>query len=256
MTVPMPHSDVRIAASHLLPFSFRSLATTHAGSVRKLNEDAYLDRSDVGLWAVADGMGGHEAGDVASATIVDALAKVATFGSAFAFRRAVRTALLAVNGELCRKAAEEYKDTIGSTVVTLLAHGGHYACIWAGDSRAYLHRQGRLQRITRDHSLVQELIDAGAVDAGQAQGHRHANIVTRAVGASDRLELDGVYGLIQPGDRFLLCSDGLGVLTDCEIEARLGGAPLASAASTLLRLTLERGAPDNVTFVLVDTDAA
>jgi serine/threonine protein phosphatase PrpC len=185
---------------------------------------------------------------------VDALAGISTFGSAFAFRRAVRAALLAVNAQLCRKAAEEYMDTIGSTVVTLLAHEGHYACIWAGDSRAYLQRGGRLRRITRDHSLVQELVEAGRLDPDDASRHPQANVVTRAVGAGESLDLEGVYGRIEAGDRYLLCSDGLGVLADAEIEARVGLPMLGSVADALLRAALERGAPDNVTVVIVEAD--
>lgn len=255
MNAPPRLNAQTAAAPHLAPFSFRSLAATHPGCVRKLNEDACLDRAQVGLWAVADGMGGHKAGDVASEAIVEALAGISTFGSAFAFRRAVRAALLAVNAQLRRKAAEEYKDTIGSTVVTLLAHEGHYACIWAGDSRAYLRRRGALQQLTRDHSLVQELVAAGSLDAAGARRHPHAHVVTRAVGAGDHLDLDFVYGPIEAGDRFLLCSDGLGIMDDAEIEIHLGAPTLGGAANILLREALARGAPDNVSFIIVEAEA-
>lgn len=244
-------------APHLRPFRFRSIASTHPGMVRKLNEDACLDRPEVGLWAVADGMGGHDAGDLASETVIQSLAGVSAFDSAFAFRRGVRMALLAANEELRRKADEQMSGVIGSTVVTLIAHGGHYACMWAGDSRAYLLRDDRLERVTRDHSLVQEMISAGAIEESQIRFHPRANVVTRAVGADTRLDLDGVYGRIQPGDRFLLCSDGVGaVLTDGELEAHMRGSALQDAAGSLLRNCLARGAPDNVTLLLVEAAAA
>jgi serine/threonine protein phosphatase PrpC len=248
--------DVNFAAAdHLRPFTFTSIAVTHAGCVRRLNEDAVLDRPEAGLWAVADGMGGHAAGDIASATVIRALSTVANFTTAFSFRHSVRNALLGANADLQQRADEELLDTMGATVVTMLVHRGHYACIWAGDSRAYLHRKGRLERITRDHSLVQELVDAGSIDARDARSHRNANIVTRAVGANPRLDLDGVYGSIEPGDRFLLCSDGLIVLEEPEISAILGSESLSAASKQLLATALARGAPDNVSFVLIDSVA-
>jgi serine/threonine protein phosphatase PrpC len=244
------------AADHLAPFSFASLACTHPGLRRGVNEDAYLNRPDVGLWAVADGMGGHGAGDVASATVVDILARVSKFGSAFAFRREVRTALWRANNLLQQKAEEQLAGTIGAAVVALLAHGEHYACMWAGDSRAYLLRGGRLARVTHDHSIVQEMMDTGALSASEARVHRQAHVITRAVGALGRLDLDGVYGKLEGEDRFLLCSDGLtAVFDDAELAERLLGSRLEDLSRDLLAEALERGAPDNVTFVLVDARA-
>jgi serine/threonine protein phosphatase PrpC len=255
VNAPFAVPAVERNAWHLKPFRFRSIACTHAGCVRKLNEDACLDRADIGLWAVADGMGGHDAGDVASATVIDALARVSDFGSAFAFRRAVRTALMEANSQLQQLADDELLGPIGSTVVTLLAHRGHYACFWAGDSRAYVRRSDKLARITRDHSLVQELVDVGEIEDAEAKGHRNANVVTRAVGAQARLELDGNYGRIEPGDRFLLCSDGLAaVLSDGDIAAHLATSSVPVAVHGLMKTALERGAPDNVTFVLIDAE--
>ncbi len=241
-------------AIHLRPYRFRSVALTHPGCVRKLNEDAVLDRPDIGLWAVADGMGGHAAGDFASAAVVRHLNAISTITSAFDFRRAVRAALLSANRELQEKADDELLDTIGATVVTLMVHRGHYACIWAGDSRAYRFRRGRLERLTRDHSLVQELVDAGSIQADEARGHTNSNIVTRAVGASERLDVDGLYGSIEPGDRFLLCSDGLGVVDEAEIERRLKAADIGMATADLMRGALDRAAPDNISVVLVEVE--
>jgi len=242
---------------HIKPHRFRSVACTHPGRVRKLNEDACLDRPEAGLWAVADGMGGHNAGDVASAAVIDSLARVSEFGSAYAFRRGVRSALVAANNQLQQMADEDLLGPIGATVVTLLAHRGHYACIWAGDSRAYHQRAGVFTRITRDHSLVQELVDVGELDGEQARAHRSANVVTRAVGAQARLDLDGVHGRIEVGDRFLLCSDGLAaVLDDAELASHMRADTIAATALSLMRAALETGAPDNVTFVLIEAEAA
>jgi serine/threonine protein phosphatase Stp1 len=241
---------------HLRPYRFRSVALTHPGCVRKLNEDAVLERPDAGLWAVADGMGGHAAGDFASGAVMRHLDSVSAFTSAFDFRRAVRAALLAANRELHEKADEELLDVIGATVVTLMVHRGHYACIWAGDSRAYRFRNGKLERLTQDHSLVQELVDAGSIHPAEARAHANSNIVTRAVGASERLDLDGIHGSIEPGDRFLLCSDGLSVLSEDEIERKLGIADTSLAAAGIMQAALNSGAPDNISLILVQAHVA
>lgn len=238
---------------HLGAFKFLSVGRTHAGCVRALNEDAFLNRADIGLWAVADGMGGHEGGEVASAAVVEALGGVANFSSAYAFRDAVADALNKTNAQLSALAAE--RGTMGATVVALLAHENHYACLWAGDSRAYFYRNGALKRLTRDHSLVQEMVDAGALSEERARAHPRANVITRAVGARENLDLESVFGNLQSGDRFLLCSDGLtGVVTDREIANVMIRAPLEAAAERLLESALARGAPDNVTLVLISAE--
>lgn len=253
MLKPMPQRAPR--SSHLGAFKFLSVGRTHVGCVRALNEDALLDRADIGLWAVADGMGGHEGGEVASAAVVDALGKVSNFSTAYAFRDAAAQALAGVNEHLTVLAAD--RGTMGSTVVALLAHEGHYACLWAGDSRVYLYRQGALKRLTHDHSLVQEMVDSGAISEERARAHPRSNVITRAVGAREDLNLDGVFGAIHAGDRYLLCSDGLtGVVTDREIADAMVRAPLEAAAERLLEQALARGAPDNVTLVMVAVERA
>lgn len=250
-----PRPRRTLDAQHLGAFKFLSLGVTHAGGVRTLNEDAFLDRADIGLWAVADGMGGHDSGEVASARVVEELSRVNAFGSAYSFRHGVCDALLRANDALVAMAAERMSGAIGATVVALLVHQGHYACVWAGDSRAYLYRGGQLRRLTRDHSVVQALVDSGQVRQEQARGHARSNIITRAVGAHRALELDSVHGGIQPGDRFLLCSDGLTtVVDDREIAELLIRPPLQGAADRLINKALSRGAPDNVTAVLIGAE--
>ena len=235
---------------------FLSIGRTHPGCVRALNEDAFLDRSDLGLWVVADGMGGHQAGEVASAMIVERLAKVSAFSSAYAFRNAVCMTLHDVNAELIRRSQDLQTGTIGSTVVALLAHQGHFACVWAGDSRAYLYRDGELRPITRDHSFVQNLIDAGKLSRDEGSKHHSAHVITRAVGASGALELDSAYGPVFPGDRFILCSDGLtGSVRESEIAHLLARPPLEGALERMLSCALSRGAPDNVTAVLIAAES-
>ncbi len=221
--------------SHLAPLRYVSMAATHPGCVRKRNEDGCLDRAESGLWAVADGMGGHDAGDVASHVVIEALRSVTAFESAYALRKAVRGVLIDANDELQLRAADLLVDMIGSTVVTLFAHGAHYACLWAGDSRAYLWRNRELALLTQDHKV-------------SPNGHA----ITRAVGARAGLDLDCTYGPIVAGDRFLLCSDGLTVLSETEIANGMRSATVAIAVDTLLRQALAAGAPDNVTVVIVE----
>src|SRR3954452_20584437 len=165
---------------------------TDVGTVRKRNEDAFIDRSDIGLWAVADGAGGHGAGDVASAAVVAALAALPDDLPPGEMLSEVRRRLSEVHAELQRQAEGSESGVIATTVVVMLAHGEHFACLWAGDSRAYLLREGQLSRITRDHSLVQELVDAGSLAAEDAEKHPQANVITRAVGGNGELELDKV----------------------------------------------------------------
>ena len=231
---------------------YESAARTHVGSVRRLNEDNFCERLDIGLWAVADGMGGHQAGEVASGLIVEALGQVDDTSSGYAFLDDVRDSILRVNRTLIARAAVMAPGSvIGSTVVALLAFGGHYACLWAGDSRGYLFRDGRLEQITRDHSRLQELLDSGSLSRAEAKSYTRSNVITRAVGVTDRLALDMQQGPVEPGDIFLLCSDGLtGMLDDREIAALLQDPSLDAAADALIARTLERGARDNVTVVL------
>jgi len=239
------------------PAEFSSVARTHTGG-RSLNEDRVLERPEVGLWAVADGMGGHKAGDVASSLVVEALGRVERFASGYAYLNDVAAQLQAVNREMLERGGGDQirPSLMGSTVVVLLAHEGYYACIWAGDSRAYLLRGGKLTRITHDHSLVQEMVDAGALTADQARSHPRANVITRAIGVANPLQLEKRHAPIEPGDVFLLCTDGLtGTMQDDEIEERLLGGSIEQAADDLLGLALGRHARDNVSLVLIRPDS-
>jgi serine/threonine protein phosphatase Stp1 len=202
------------------------LATTHAGAVRTHNEDSFVNRPDLGLWAVADGAGGHQAGDVASRIITDTLNAVATGIRAGELLAEVRLRL-AQGVEAARRGPHAM---LVSTIVVLLARSDHYACLWAGDSRAYLLRGGRFRQLTRDHSLVQEMFDAGTISGAEAEHHPAANIITRAVGA-ETLELDKVTDRLYAGDRFLLCSDGLfKTLVERELVHMLATCEEVSAA--------------------------
>lgn len=245
-------SAQRPSAAHLDPLRYASAAATHPGCVRTINEDACLDRPDIGLWAVADGMGGHNAGALASKRVVERLSEVSSFESAFAYRRAVQAALDAANSSLQTEAAQSMLDTIGATVVTLLVHNGHYACLWAGDSRAYLWRAGQITRLTRDHTLAAELVETGRMSLAEAATRKYAHVVTRAVGARPMLEIECAYGAVQPGDRFLLCSDGLGPVHDTTLERAIASGHVGQAATALIRLAIEEKTSDNVTAIVIE----
>lgn len=233
------------------PLTWTSVACTHVGTVRKVNEDAFLDQPDRGLWAVADGMGGHQAGDVASRMTVEGLERLPAAGDCSALVQTVTRRLQDVNRRLRAEAARLYQHrTIGSTVAILLAHGQRGVCLWVGDSRVYRLRAGELRQLTRDHSHVQELLEQGLIQPHQARNHPLGNIITRAVGAAEQLEVDRADLTLQPGDVFLLCTDGLNrAVTDSEIARGLDRG--ADAARELLDLALVRGVNDNVTVIVV-----
>ena len=186
-----------------------SASRTHVGEVRKLNEDSVLDLSEPGLWMVADGMGGHAAGDFASGAIVSGLARIPPPTSLGALLGEVRQRLQIVNRQLIVEARTRHEQVIGSTVVALLAFGGHGVVVWAGDSRAYQYRRGELTQLTRDHSQVEELVRLGLLAPEGVEGHPAANVITRAVGVADYLELDSEMFALEEDDTYLLCSDGL-----------------------------------------------
>jgi serine/threonine protein phosphatase Stp1 len=228
------------------------VSQTHVGLRRKVNEDSMLVRTDRGLWAVADGMGGHDAGEVASAMVTDALRRLPIVYGLDPLVESAIGALQGVNRELITLAGSKGQQrTIGSTVVGLAIAGGQYRCFWAGDSRAYRIRGHQIAQLTRDHSLVQDLVDAGMLTPQEAENHPNASVITRAVGVVEELRIETSTGEAQPGDIFLLASDGLTrVVEDSELVAELTSKPLAEAAEALIETVLSRGAPDNVTMVI------
>lgn len=233
-------------------FEWRSAAITDRGCVRRLNEDAVLERPEVGLWAVADGMGGHEAGDVASAMIVESLRTLSWRPRLLELVAEVESRLGEVNRRLMRFARESATPrVVGSTVAVLAAVRGQAMCLWAGDSRVYRLRDTVLQRMTRDHSEFEELRDQGLVAAEDEPLHASGNVITRAVGGDDFLELDSVRLELRDGDRFILCSDGLyKELSEPEIAAEAMRGDCRVSCRALVDLALARGSRDNVTVVV------
>ena len=210
-------------------------------------------RTERGLWAVADGMGGHEAGDVASSKIAEALQHLPIVYDVDELVDTAAAALKAVNHELIQLArGDGVPRTIGSTVVALAIAGAEMRCLWAGDSRAYRLRAGKLVQLTQDHSLVQELVNAGMLHPHQAQDHTQANVITRAVGVSEDLKLEIATGETREGDLFLLASDGLTrVVPDHDLANEMATGKLDAIADRLIELVLQRGAPDNVSLIMI-----
>ena len=235
------------------PVPPETAARTHVGCTRKVNEDAMLARPGDGLWAVADGMGGHQAGDVASRLIVDALDSAGDTADLQAFISEVRGLLEAANTALISLGQRwEPARIMGSTVAVLTVRGTSFTCLWAGDSRIYRIRGGVCEQLTRDHSLVQELVDAAIITPEQAKTHPDGHVVTRALGATSRLDLDTACGDAASGDCFLLATDGLTrVVDDHEFASALALPELGRSADELIDMALSRGAPDNVAVVLV-----
>ena len=231
----------------------RSAARTHIGTVRRRNEDAVLDRAEIGLWAVADGAGGHERGDYASGRVIAAMRELGSARSGTQLLREVKIRLSKVNRELQAKAAAIGPEAlICSTVVVLLITDNESCCLWAGDSRFYRLRAGQLLQLSRDQSYVQNLVDRGEITPEAAATHPLGNIVTNLVGGSEELVLEERHDPVERGDILMLCTDGLsGAVTDAEIAAILREIPVSAAADGLIELALARGARDNVSAVVV-----
>lgn len=233
--------------------TFRSAGVSDVGKVRKRNEDSMLEMPERGLWVVADGVGGQDAGDRASRMLTDSL-RQAQGGDLQTRVNNVRQNIESVHDHL-RHLAMRPVDPIAcaSTIVALVAGAGGCAFLWAGDSRIYRLRDGRLERCTRDHSLVQAMVDGGCLAAEDAPSHSARNVITRAVGGDTRFEVDIAYADLHGGDRFLLCSDGVhGSLDDDTIADLLRQGSCQTACVALVDLVLARGAPDNTTAVVVD----
>jgi serine/threonine-protein phosphatase Stp1 len=235
--------------------TWRSAARSHPGKVRPRNEDAFIECPQQGLWAVADGMGGHKRGDIASQMIASCLADLPVRKDFDERLKGVSQCLHWLNrrfGQELTVIAGRQDEIIGSTVVALLVDGNRAACVWAGDSRCYLWRDRRLYQLTKDHSLMQQLIDHQQMGAGQARTQRHADALTRAVGASQVLALEVLELVVYPADVFLLCSDGLyKSLNSHGIGCALGLGTPSLAITRLFEEVLCGPATDNLTGVVI-----
>jgi protein phosphatase len=231
-----------------------SAGATHRGTARPINEDSLLDLPALGVWAVADGMGGHHAGDYASNSVVRALESVSPAPVLATLVERVRHEIAATNANLYAIGAQRGRSaTVGTTVAVLVALGDQASCLWAGDSRIYLFRSGVLRQLTRDHTKAEALIKHGLLDATEARHHEAGNIVTRAVGAEEVLRLDRVDERVQPGDLFLLCTDGLTkFVDDPDIVAALRRKDCKARADALIASGLAKGTRDNITALVIE----
>ncbi|TXH64081.1 MAG: serine/threonine-protein phosphatase [Thermomonas sp.] len=224
---------------------------SHVGLRRELNEDTYYGDSELGLWLVADGMGGHEYGEVASALARETIVREIRGGTPLA--EAIRIA-----DEDIIRCSKRRGDSLpmGTTVVAARVNGSRFEVAWVGDSRVYLWRDGALTQISQDHSYVQELIAQGAITADQARSHPHRNVVTQALGVTDpnQLNVETLSGELRPGMQLLLCSDGLTEEVDDRSIAKVLAHQECSAQECvdgLVAAALDGGGSDNVTVVLV-----
>jgi protein phosphatase len=226
-------------------------SASHVGKVRQRNEDSYVVRPDAGLWAVSDGMGGHEDGHVASQIVIEELRSVGIPRSATDLLEDCENHIATANRRLkeigCARGV-----IVGATLALLLAFEDYYACVWAGDSRVYVVRDGKILQLSQDHTELEELLVKGVVTREEAKTWRAANALTRAIGATDDVELEITSGPLLAGDAFVICSDGLTRhVTDEEILQHVDKAMSQEACDRLVALTLERGATDNVTLIVV-----
>ena len=234
--------------------AIRFNAKTHIGRVRKVNEDSILVLPDQQIWVVSDGMGGHEGGDFASRMVVDCIAVLPPDMAATEKLGQIRLALQSAHRTIVHE-AETRHATMGATVVALVLADGHFGALWAGDSRLYRLRDGKIDLLTTDHSIVAALVEAGQLTWDQAAQHPQSNAITRAVGVGEELELDKIRGDTRRGDRFLLCSDGLNKYAGiAELGVALHGVPIEVVTDNLVQLALDRGGGDNVSVIVVDVE--
>ena len=234
-----------------------AVSRTHIGKVRRSNQDALIESAADGLWGVADGMGGHNGGETASAGARDGVLEL--LAGKKPEQSALRTAIGAVNRRLyLRQLEDESLSGMGTTLTLLWFSGDAVHIGHVGDSRAYRLRDGKLAQITDDHSVVAELVRSGVLTPEQAASHPMRNVITRAVGTEEGVEIDLLCEERRAGDVWLVCSDGLyGMVGDDAITGALTSLPIDQAADRLLAAALEAGGRDNISLViLLDKEGA
>lgn len=249
-----------------------SCGMTDVGMKRTNNEDNYLINDEMNLFVVCDGMGGHVGGEFASAIAVNTIEEVLTSvdledanldvdpddGPVELTRERLRYSIRLAGKRIYEKAVEEpeYKG-MGTTAVAILVEGGNAFVAHVGDSRAYIVRDGVIEQLTEDHSLVNEKIKAGLITPEEAKNHKLKNIITRSLGYMEDVEIDIQVRAVRKGDRFVLCSDGLsGLVETAEIgETVLDHRP-QDACRRLIEMACERGGDDNITVAVAKVDEA
>lgn len=227
------------------------------GCKRLHNEDAFLASTSKGLWAVADGMGGHNAGDLASKTLVESLENIQIAENLEDSVMRAEQAVQDANQTLLQKRIElESNGLIGSTLAMLVARDNKGVVLWAGDSRVYRIRKDNLELLSHDHSVINDLIDKGVLEAAAAGMHPDANKITRSVGGNEQLELELRHVSILPDDRYIICSDGLTRFVS-NAQIRMLASPEVNASAkkactALVKAALEAQTSDNVTVVVIE----
>jgi protein phosphatase len=237
--------------------AIESGAATHVGRVRQRNEDSYLVASRSGVWAVADGMGGHDDGDLASHIVVEELHSIPPATTAAELLTSCEARIVDANSRLKQLSDQRGGAIIGTTVAILLVFDKFYTGIWSGDSRIYRVSDGQIDQISRDHTELQDMILEGIIDPEEARRWPHRNVITRAIGVQDEVELEMNNGVLRAGDVFIICSDGLTAhVADEEILALANQYSPQKLCDQLVALTLDRGASDNVTVVAIRFSAS
>ena len=231
-------------------YQFTTATATHPGRVRAVNEDSIFADPARRIWLVADGMGGHRDGAIASSMIVEAVASIPAVGGTLS---GLLASVGKVNESLLQRSNGVHDYIVGSTVIALIVEDRRYTSLWAGDSRCYLVRGGTIEQLSKDHTEVQELLNSGAITEEEALNWPRRNVITRAVGVDAELKLDGTSGVLEDDDRFVLCSDGLtGHVSDGEILAISQRGSPQVVCDALLKLALERGGKDNISIIVVE----
>lgn len=243
--------------TQFIPIEWSGFSLTDVGTVRSVNEDSVLMLPHAGLWAIADGMGGHQVGDIASRKIVDALARIPPIELLSEAIDAVDDALINVNYDIIDYASQQPGNfSMGSTIVGLVIRGRVGVALWVGDSRLYRYRNGQLAQMTRDHSQVEELLQMGHITAEEVENHPQRNVITRAVGGEEELYVDLNVFSAQIGDTFLLCSDGLyNAISIDEITSHLNYRSAEDCVQLLMQAALQKGASDNVSIIVLKGEA-
>ncbi len=236
------------------PLRWTSHAITDIGKERKLNEDCFLCRGEAGIWVVADGMGGHVGGNIASRIVTDVLRALPEKRSLVQLLDEVESRIGQAHAYLRRVALGYNKCLIGTTLLVLLLQQGHGVFLWVGDSRLYRFRNKRLCQMTLDHSTVYEYVSAGLLSPEEARRHPLRNRILRAVGGPGELHLDLDMITLRPGDRYLLCTDGFtNEVSDAEIfDLLAAGEATRPTCEKLMQKALAGRAQDNITAIIVD----
>lgn len=233
----------------------KSFGLTDIGMKRKVNQDAFLIDEEQGIFLVADGMGGHKGGEVASQLAVQVVRDICVQQKNLPMAERVNQAINDACEEIFKRSAEsEDLQGMGTTILALLIENGEACLGQVGDSRGYLFSESKLWQITEDHSLLNEEIRAGRLVASQAKDYQFKNVITRSVGYESRVSVDIYKRILRPGDGFLLCSDGLsGLVTVEEMEACLRHAEPEISLPEMVDLANSRGGDDNITVVFCKT---